>query len=183
MTTQTVQPIREADQIQKMKSELQKNGTRDYLLFTLGINTGFRVGDLLRLKVEDVKNKTHITIREEKTGKGKRHFISPQLKADIDGYIQSMADHEYLFQSRKGVNQPITRVQAYRILKQAGENLGIDNIGTHTMRKTYGYHHYKNTGDIVMIQQQLNHTSPSVTLRYIGITQDEIDEMNGGMYL
>ncbi len=179
----SVEPIRDLATLEKVKTELMKQSYRDYVMFTTGLNTGLRISDILPLKVADVRNKTHITIRENKTNKRKRFAINPTLRALLDPYIEGMADHEYLFQSRKGENQPITRVQAYRILKQAGENLGIDNIGTHTMRKTYGYHHYKNTGDIVMIQQQLNHTSPSVTLRYIGITQDEIDEMNGGMYL
>jgi integrase len=77
--------------------------------------------------------------------------------------------------SKKGVG-PITRVQAYRILNRAARDCGLDEIGTHTLRKTFGYHFYKANQNVVMLQQLFNHSSPSITLRYIGITQDEIAE-------
>lgn len=178
-----VQPIRALETIERMKNELLKNGTRDYLLFVFGINTGLRIGDILALQVKDVRNQTHLVLREEKTGKLKRHFLNEQLKQDIDNYIQGMDDEEYLFQSRKGENQPISRVQAYRILKGAADKVGIENIGTHTLRKTYGYHQYKRNRDIVKLQHLFNHSSPSETLRYIGIQQDDLDDMNRDFYL
>ena len=98
------------------------------------------------------------------------------MKTDLDQYIIGMGDDEYLFQSRNGENKPIQRLQAYRILNKAARNVGIDEeIGTHTMRKTFGYHFYQKTKDIALLQNLFNHSSPSVTLRYIGINQDIID--------
>ena len=72
-------------------------------------------------------------------------------------------------------NKPITTTQAYRIIVNAGEKVGLTNIGTHTMRKTFGYHHYKKFKDVALLQNILNHSSPSITLNYIGIKQEEID--------
>lgn len=167
-----VQPIRDKQQIEQMKDELKKTGTRDYMLFFIGINTGLRVGDILELKVLDIKDKSHITIVEQKTGKNKRFFINEKLKAAIDSYIYTMSNETYLFQSRKGTNKPISRVQAYRILNKAAKALHITEIGTHTMRKTFGFWHYHQFSDIAILQDIFNHSSQSITLKYIGITDD-----------
>jgi len=88
-----------------------------------------------------------------------------------------MADDEYLFQSRNGENKPITRMQAYRIINDACKQVGIkDQIGTHTLRKTFGYHHYQQYKDVAILQDIFNHSAPSVTLRYIGINDDMKDK-------
>ncbi len=172
-----VQPIRDKEAIEKVKNLLLNNGYRDYLLFVAGINTGLRISDLLRLRVKDIKNKTHIEIREGKTGKGKRFFINPTLKSCFESFTQNTNPESYLFASRKGSNRPLTRVQAYRIINQAVKAAGIcDRIGTHTLRKTFGYWHYQTFKDVAVLQEIFNHSSPSVTLRYIGINADIIDK-------
>ena len=167
-----VQPIRDKEKIEQMKKELQKSGTRNYLIFCLGINTGLRVSDIIKLKVKDFLNqdrtiKTHIDIIEEKTNKNKRLKINSSLIEDLKNYIDNMNFEEYIFKSRKGTNKPISRVQAYRILSNAGQNVGLDEIGTHTLRKTFGYHFYNQTRDIALLQELFNHSSPRITLRYI----------------
>lgn len=93
-----------------------------------------------------------------------------------------MTEDEYLFPSRKG-HKPITRVQAYRILTDAARQVGQEEIGTHTLRKTFGYHFYKKTKDVAMLQDIFNHSAPVVTKRYIGISQDEIDQAIDGFNL
>lgn len=179
-----VQPIREKKDIERMKTDLLKTaGLKGYMLFVIGINSGLRVSDILNLKVEDVKDKQHIMLKEMKTGKSKRFLINTSLKADIDKYIQGMNDAEYLFQSRKGVNKAITRVQAYRILNRSAKNIGLEEVGTHTMRKTFGYWHYKQFKDVAILQDILNHSAPSVTLRYIGINDDVKDKTIEDFYL
>jgi len=170
-----VQPIRDKDDIDEIKSYLKNKSVRDYVLFVFGIHTGLRISDILELKVKDVKG-THIRITEKKTGKPRRSKIPASLKTILDDYIQNRNDEEYLFQSRKGNNQPIKRIQAYKILNRAAASIGMDEIGTHTMRKTFGYHLYKKTKDVAMLQKHFNHHSPSVTLRYIGIDQDWMDK-------
>ena len=84
-------------------------------------------------------------------------------------------DSEWLFPSRKG-DKPITKIQAYRQLQKAGL-AGVESIGTHTMRKTFGYWFYKQTHDVAMLQEILNHSTPKITLTYIGINKEEKDNV------
>lgn len=171
-----VQPIRDKNKIKEMKEELLKSSERDYLLFLTGINSGLRISDILNLKVSDVKDKTHIHIKEKKTGKDKRFFINKPLSEAFKQYAMSMDNDNYLFASRKGENKPITRVQAYRILNKAAKVVGLEEIGTHTLRKTFGYWYYKQFKDVAILQDVFNHSSPSITLRYIGINDDVKDK-------
>lgn len=176
-----VQPIRDKNKLNEMKIELKKRGTRDYLLFITGINTGLRISDIIKLKVLDVLNedrtvKSHISIIEKKTNKRKRFKINDTLSRELAEYCKNLKMTDYLFSSRKGDNKPITRVQAYRLLNEVAESIGLEEIGTHTLRKSFGYHFYRKTKDVAMLQKLFNHSSPSITLAYIGIEQDEIDE-------
>ena len=171
-----VQPIRDKNKIEEIKSYLKQNGSRELLLFTMGINTGLRISDLLKLKVIDVRNKSHVEIKEQKTGKIKRFPLLGSLQSMIEEYVRGRLDNEYLFRSREGANKPITRVMAYKIINNACRKAGIiDSIGTHTLRKTFGYHHYQQFHDVAILQYLLNHSSPSITLRYIGITLDNVE--------
>jgi integrase len=167
-----------------MKKVLKSQNVRDYLLFVLGINSGLRVSDLLALKVSDVMDdrgnvKDRISMREKKTGKSKDFPIGKNARKAIQEYMATVepGNDLPLFQSKKG-NGAITRVQAYRILNEAARTVGIkERIGTHTLRKTFGYFAYKEGYDLSHIQKLLNHSSPGVTLRYIGITQEQLDEI------
>ena len=178
----TVQPIRDKEKLEDIKTLLLKQGYRNYLMFVIGINTGLRISDILNLKVADVKSKDHITIIEKKTKKQKRFLINSQLEKEISQYIKSMEDSEYLFASRDS-DKPISRIQAYRIINSVADKVGLDEIGTHTMRKTFGYWHYQKYKDIAILQDIFNHSSPSVTLRYIGINDDIKDKTIENFYL
>ena len=178
-----VEPIRDREKIEMMKTELMKRGYRDYLLFVMGINTGLRLSDLLELKVEDVQGKSHLIIKEEKTEKTKRFLINSRLKEDLEKYIETMHPWEYLFLSQKGANKPLSRVQAYRILRAAADEVGLESVGTHTLRKTFGYFHYREYKDVALLQDLFNHSAPSVTLDYIGINQDTMDRTIENFYL
>ena len=176
-----VQPIRSKEKIEEMKQELKKNGTRDYLLFIVGINTGLRISDLIKLQVQDILNsdrtlKTHIEIIEQKTKKKKRFRLNQIWAEELYQYIKNMDIKDYIFKSRNGVNKPITRVRAYDLLNETARKVGIeDKIGTHTLRKTFGYWFYQRTKDVAILQEIFNHSSPSITLQYIGINQDIVD--------
>lgn len=170
-----VQPIRDISKIEEVKSILKRSSYRDYFLFVLGINTGLRISDILVLKVKDVREQDYIILTEKKTNKKKRFPINNNLKIEIKEYTRGMLDNDYLFPSQKGGH--IKRVRAYEILKKAGKEAGIEEIGTHTLRKTFGYHFYKQHKDVVMLQKIFNHSAPSITLKYIGIEQDEIDNV------
>lgn len=177
-----VEPIRELSDINRIKNKLS-NQPRNLLLFAFGINTGLRISDILKLKVKDVKNKKHIIICEQKTHKVKKILIMNELRIVIANYIKDKKNDMYLFKTRYK-NAPISRIQAYRILNAACKTENIkENVGTHTLRKTFGYHFYKKTKDIALLQNILNHSSPKITLRYIGINQDIIDDSLKDFYL
>lgn len=177
-----VEPIRDKAKLEELKALLKKQSARNGFLLNFGVNTGLRISDILPLKVRDVRGKSHILITEKKTGKRKRFKINQQLQAAIRDYTHGMDDDEYLFASSKRP-QPITRVRAYQIINGAARKVGLSEIGTHTLRKTFGYHFYQRTRDIATLQMIFNHSHPSITLRYIGITQDLIDEAVDGFSL
>ena len=181
----TVQPIREKKKIAIMKTLLKEKDEKYYLMFRIGINVGLRVSDVISLKTGDIRAKTHVTIVEKKTGKTKRFLIPSSLQKEIADFIKAhnLEDEDFLIRSRKGDNQPITRIQAYRVLNETAKQIGLDEVGTHTMRKTFGYHHYQTNKDIAILQEIFNHSAPSITLRYIGITDDMKDQSLKGFDL
>lgn len=181
-----VQPIRDQKKINDMKKILLAESPRNHLMFVLGINSGLRISDILKLKVKDIvneKGKTldFIEVREQKTGKYKRFPLGKNVKKAIDLFLKDIdigtKRDMHLFRSRQG-DGPITRNRAYQIINSAARSVGItERIGTHTMKKSFGYHAYKAGVDISRLQYIFNHSSPSTTLRYIGITQEEVDDI------
>lgn len=177
-----VQPLRSREEIDGMKQALRRwCGERALFMFVFGINTGLRVSDIVALRVADVKDKTHARIVEQKSGKV-RTINLKAIQPEINAYITGMSPDGWLFPSRKGDGH-ITPTQAYRDLVKAGAMIDRTDIGTHTMRKTFGYHHYKRNKDVAALQEIFNHSAPSITKRYIGIRQDEIDESLDGFKL
>lgn len=186
-----VEPIRDRDMVERMKTYLMERSPRDHCLFVLGVNSGLRVSDLIGLTCKDVmetrtRARTRIRLREKKTGKHKDFPIGATVRETVEAYMASRkgwGEDEYLFVSRKG-NGHIERAQAYRIITEAAHHVGIEeHIGTHTLRKTFGYHAYKRTGDVALVQKLLNHSSPAITLAYIGITRDQMDDVYTGLEL
>jgi len=190
----SVEPIRDKNVIKNMRSILKAQSIRNELLFILGINVGLRISDILKLKVQDLIKtisskmpKDYVILTETKTGKTKKFYLGDIVKKVIMNYIKENPGLEldnYVFISRKGDNKPITRQQAYRILNNAAESLGLverdtngtiimGEVGTHTLRKTFGYHAYKSGITIELLMDLFNHSSKSQTLRYIGITEDQ----------
>jgi integrase len=171
-----VQPIRSLEKLSDMKWSLKRHcSERDYILFLLGINTGLRVSDLLNLKIKDLKGKKKITVKEGKTDKPRTIQLN-NIYDEINDYIKTLEGAEWVFPSRKG-DKAISRIQAYRQLNKASEMVDMpDGIGTHTMRKTFGYWYYKQTKDVAKLQIILNHSHPRITLKYIGITDEEIED-------
>ncbi|MEQ6355934.1 tyrosine-type recombinase/integrase [Lysinibacillus sp. M3] len=181
-----VQPIRDMDKIIDVQEFLASKNKRDELLFCFGIYTGLRISDILRVKKGDVYNKDVFYVTEIKTKKSRKKSrkvtskrripIVPELKRMINAYGKELRDEEYLFKSRQGRNQPITRVRAYDILREAAFACGLSEIGTHTLRKTFGYHIYMDTKDVALLQDIFGHSAPYITLKYIGVNQDAIDK-------
>jgi integrase len=148
----------------------------------VGINTALRIGDLLSLSLGDVLDERGkildaIEMKEQKTGKMKKFPLNKSIKDALLGYLKARegADQsEPLFPSRKG--GALSRWQARRILSSAGNAVGVSRIGTHSLRKTFGYHVYQKTGgNLGLVQKLLNHSSSADTLRYIGIDREQMD--------
>ncbi|EAD7632798.1 site-specific integrase [Listeria monocytogenes] len=191
-----VQPIKDLKKIALMKDVLSRGdfGERNVLLFSIGINTAYRISDLLRLKLSDVleiyrqkvRVKSRLKMNETKTKKNNSVILTKKLQKDIwdfvskehkEAMLQQDLDY-YLFVSRKknGGERPLSRQQGWYIISEAGKKAGLDHLGTHSMRKTFGYHLYKNGVGLELIQVLLNHSSPKITLRYIGIEQEDKDQ-------
>lgn len=170
----TVEPIRNVEDIKKIERILSKN-KRNLLFFTMGTNCGLRISDILGLNVKDVKGKSYIQIVEKKTGKFKKFPINAKLKPMLEEYTKGKNLNEPLFTTK--FKNRLERIAAYKIINAACEEAGLEErVGTHTLRKTFGYHHYQKFKDVVMLQKIFNHYSPEITLRYIGIEQAQIDE-------
>lgn len=100
-----VQPIRSLRLLDDMKWGLKKwGGERDYILFLLGINTGLRVGDLLKFKKDEIKGEKKLTVREGKTQK-KRVIHLDNVYKELNAYIETLENTEWLFPSRKGISR------------------------------------------------------------------------------
>ena len=187
-----VQPIRDTKKIDAMKSIMKgESNYRDLLLFTLGINTGLRISDILALKWSSFLNSgkllkagDQLKVVEIKTKKAKTFVINKSVAEALKLYhysLDSVSPEDPVFSSRKTVDgtlKPITRIAAWQMLNRYADMVGLDEgIGTHTLRKTFGYHLYKKGVTLEYIQKMLNHSSPSITLRYIGITQEQLNDI------
>lgn len=183
------QPFKSTDKIDKLKDYFYSRGEiRNYVLITLGINTGLRISDLLQIQWESVWNfnlqefKCHITITEQKTGKTANVFLNDCCKESLLLLKREMFNRitrqGYIFKSRNGENKPIGRNRAYTIIKSACNSLGYEgNFSCHSLRKTFGYHAWKQGTAPAVIMSIYNHSSMEVTKRYLSIEQDDKDEV------
>lgn len=173
----------------KAKSPNAKNGfLRDLLYFTLGINIGFRGGDITHLRWKDILNPDGTVITdplhyftEEKTSKFRQLVFNQDCKRMISFYLHETgilpSPERYVFLAHPDCTNPITLNGIRASLKKAAKACGITfNVGTHSLRKTFGYRYYALTGDILTLQKLFNHTTSAVTLRYIGMDYETIYE-------
>jgi len=176
----TVEPIRDEKDIKSIKS-LLSDKPRDSLLFTMGINNGLRIGDLLRLKVKDVKNLKEgdtLTIIEGKTGKQNILMVNKSVYKVLKNYLDIVNPHDedHLFRSRKGV-KPLSVSSVNGLIKIWTGSINLKgNYGSHSLRKTFGYiQRIKYKVAFEVLAKRFNHSSPSVTMRYLGIHDKEIN--------
>lgn len=163
-----VSPIKDEKTLMEFEERLRKVDDKYYIMFIIGIETGMLLQDILQLKVKDILGKDVIKA-EIGTKKIQREYkVTEEVKKIISEYCKNKKANDYVIIGHASSNQPVSREQAYRVLKTVGREMGLSSIGAQTMRKTFAWRYYKNTGDIYYIQYILNHASPSITYRYIG---------------
>lgn len=179
-----VEPFKNIKDIEKIKQYLKgKDNKRDYTIFVVGINVGLRAGDLLALKWGDVleggRIKKTVYVVEEKTGKGKELELNKSAREALlsfKGTLDSIDTDDYIFRSRKG-NEHLQVRSLHKIINDVVKELKIKgNYGTHSLRKTFGYHRYNNGIRLETLQKIFNHSTQEMTLKYIGITKEVIQD-------
>lgn len=188
----TAQPIRNHEDLENLKRyyrEIHPNA-RNQLLVILGLNTALRISDLLGLRWRDVylfewdKYSEHICLIEQKTGKHSSIYINQNIVEALQTYRKQLIarchqplPEDYLF-SHSNKREPITRVQAFRIIKTAANYYRIPGvICCHSLRKTFGYQAWRQGVSPALLVSIYNHSSYEVTKRYLGIEQDDRDKI------
>lgn len=176
-----VLPIKDHEKIrfiqETLAAETDPHMERMFLLFEIGIHTGLRISDIVRLRKKNVAG-DWVELIEKKTRKTTRLPLNVTIRAIIQDRCRDMEPDQLLFASRKklkdGTPRPITTRCAYDDVKAIADRFGLgDRIGCHTLRKTFGYWHYKQNKDLEMLRIWFNHSSQSVTIRYIGMDEEE----------
>lgn len=184
-------PLNDAEVTEVSQSFRGEFGARDRALFLLGVKSGFRISELLSLRVRDVwqagQPVDRVTVERrhmKKKVEGRTVLLHPEAREALAAWLQElwagvvMTVDAYVFQSRKGSNRPISRVQAYRVLKSIYGACNITGkLGTHSMRKTFANKVYDRLDhDLVKTQRALGHRNINSTVQYLSFREEEIDE-------
>lgn len=163
-----VSPIKDDETIERFKKLLREAGDKYYIMFEIGVGTGIQLQDILMLKNKDVMNKNSISFKIGTKNIERTFKIPSSLRKVIKDYTKGKDPENYLITGHSNSPEPLSREQAYRTFKSVGKIMGLSSIGAQTMRKTFAWRYFKETGDIYYLQNLFNHASPSITYRYIG---------------
>lgn len=184
----TSQPLKNKNDIQKLKNYFyMREEYRNYALVTVGLNTALRISDLLHIKWKDVYNEekqdfySHIYLNEQKTKKNTIIVLNTSVKEALLLYkkhLEYYNKENYIFNGQKSTDKPISRVQAFRIIKDAVDALGLEeHISCHSLRKTFGYQAWREGTEPALLMTIFNHSSYDITKRYLCIDQDDKDQL------
>ena len=186
---QLVLPIKDSNILHEVQDTLLNNfryGRRNYTIFQVGKATLLRVSDVLALRRNEIFNddgtiKKNAYIRDKKTDKPNTLYLKP-VNQDLIDYLQWLNENkiqsDWLFPSIKHPDRHITEKQYYKVMAKTGDLLGINYLGTHTMRKTGAYRVYTQTHyNIGLVMSLLNHSSEDMTLKYLGLDQVSREQM------
>lgn len=184
----TTQPIRSREELQLFKAYYKsvKPNIRNYALIVIGLNSALRISDILHLTYGDVFDfgmkrwRTHLMVKEQKTGKINRIYVNQKARDILEEYTKSLpySPGTWLFGSQMYKEQPLSRYQAYRIIKEAAAYAGLKkDVSCHSLRKTFGYHAWKQGIQPAVLMNIYNHSAFQITKRYLGIEQDDRDEV------
>lgn len=193
-----VEPIRDLKKITQIKNQLRWSWKiRDLLLFELWINSALRISDLLKIKVyhlynDDLQIRDSFVLQESKTKKNNKITITPKVKITLKRLHEMkpklLQDNDnYIFYNKK--SKLIWSEHIWR--KQARKMINVWCVGVwlkwsywgHTLRKTRWYQARLRGVSMPIIQNKLQHSSMSITMRYLGITYEEIEEASNSLDL
>ncbi len=186
---QLVLPIKDTNVLHEVEDTLLHNfreGRRNYTIFQVGKATLLRVSDVLALRRSEIYEddgtiKKNAYIRDKKTGKPNILYLKP-VKQDLIDYFNWLNEQniqsEWLFPSSRDYSRHITEKQFYKVMAKTGDLLGINYLGTHSMRKSGAYRVYTQTHyNIGLVMSLLNHSSEAMTLKYLGLDQVSREKM------
>lgn len=184
----TTQPIRDKEELKQFMDyyRTERPNPRNYALVVMGVHTALRISDILGLRWKDVFDfekgtfRTHLFVQEQKTGKQNVLALNPHVTDALRTCkeLRSPAPDDYIFTKTTDYRTPLCRSQAFRIVKGAAENaLGAEHISCHSLRKTFGYHAWKQGTPPALLMDIYNHSSYRITKKYLGIEQDERDSV------
>jgi len=184
-------PLNDEEVYDVSRSFWGEHARRDRALFLLGVKSGFRISELLSLRLRDVVQAGRLVERVtverrnmKKKLEGRTVLLHPEARAALAAWLDELGKFweltgdTFIFQSRKGGNRSITRVQAYRILHEACDSCEMTGkLGTHSMRKTFANKVYDALdNDLVKTQRALGHRNVNSTVQYLSFREEEIDE-------
>ena len=184
----TTQPIKNPKQLATFKNYYlqERPNPRNHMLIIIGLNSALRISDILGLTYGDLYHfqhrtwKSHIVLREQKTGKTNRIYINREIQQTLEKYAAPSQKESslWLFTSQRQKEHPLSRYQAYRIVKDAAVFAGLTaNVSCHSLRKTFGYHAWKQGAQPALLMNIYNHSTYQITKRYLCIDQDDKDEV------
>ncbi|MFH1932769.1 MAG: tyrosine-type recombinase/integrase [Pseudomonadota bacterium] len=179
----TVGPIKDLNDIKKLKEYLRQKSARDYCLWVLASNNGLRMIDILRLKVKDLidlEPGETIKVKETKTKKTNIVCLNSTAYEALHNYLKKgkhTEPNDWLFPSQMHPKNSIDTTGVNLMIKSWCKKLKIKgNFGSHTCRKTWGYHQrVTHKTDITIIMKRFSHSSLDQTLRYIGLSEEEVN--------
>ena len=184
---QEVEAVKTDQQRQQVEAHLADQAEIYADIWKVGVNTALRISDLLSLTMDNVRSldadKPALNIIEQKTGKHRKIVVNQSAFTVMQRRLNENPEHVWLFQTeaanrnRREPPKPVNRRSVSRVFEKVGQRVAPKvALGTHSMRKTRGYAMHKAGRSIESIAKVLNHSSPSVTMRYIGLVQQDIDE-------
>lgn len=181
------QPIKNKNDLTRFRNYYKEEELkpRNYALIVMGLNSALRIGDILSLRWEDVRRESayrrHIWVREQKTGKDNMFPVNPMMVEALEfyrHYLTGYSSEKYIFESQKDRGNPISRSQAFRIIKKVADQCGLrEHISCHSLRKTFGYYAWKQGTPPALLMSIYNHSSYEITKRYLCIDQQEKDKV------
>jgi integrase len=178
------EPIRDPKQVMAFLGYYRKRGQlRNQVLVTVALHTALRISDVLKMQCEDVYDfetgrvRKGLSLVEKKTGKRKTLVLHKTIVKALEAYLPMAKKGEPLF-INVSTGKAISRIHAYRLIAEAANAVGVvHKVGCHSLRKTFGYHSWTSGTSPVVLMEIFNHSSYAVTKRYLGVSQDDQNEV------